>query len=223
MASPPESPVGDYGFEAGENPLLSDSPLVWDRLIEAVGPPSLLVVIASRLGAALARQHAPEDVLQEALLHAWRDRTACEWRGVPHFRRWLLGIVDHRIADLADREKAAKRGGGVAPVQFSSLSGQNSGSTLGWQWAGPSPLTTPSRAAEASERAAAMTEALDELPVDLREVVRLRLFEDLALREIAERLGLGLSAVAHRFRRGAAEYHRSLGSILTRRSEAGPG
>lgn len=206
------------GLDPGENPLLSDSPLIWDRLIEAVGPASLLVVIASRLGAALARQYAPEDVLQETLLHAWRDRASCRWGGVGSFRRWLLGIADHRIADLADHEGAAKRGGGQAPVPFSVLQAGSAGSTLGW--AGPSPTTTPSRAAEASERALAMGEALEGLPDDLREVVRLRLFEDLSLRETGERLGLGLSAVAHRFRRGALEYHRALATILSRRSQA---
>jgi len=208
---------GSTSFAAHENPLLSESPEVWNRLIEAVGPASLLVVIANRLGSRLARHHSPDDVLQETLLHAWRDRTRCAWTGVAGFRRWLLKIIDHRIHDLADRESAQKRGGGRAAIAFSTLQ-IGGASSQTWQWAGPSPATTPSRAAEASERALAMGEALEALPEELREVVRLRLFEDLQLAEIAERLDLGASAVAHRFRKGAAEYRRHLVCVLATQS-----
>nr|HPM25550.1 hypothetical protein [Phycisphaerae bacterium] len=69
-----------------DNPLLTDSPGAWDRLLEAVGPAALLAVIELRMSTALKRQYPAEDVLQEALLHAWRDRTRHEWRGVRSFR-----------------------------------------------------------------------------------------------------------------------------------------
>jgi hypothetical protein len=54
-------------------------------LIEAVGPASLLVVIKSRMSAKLCRQTTAEDILQEALLRAWRSRDGLEWRGAS---RW---------------------------------------------------------------------------------------------------------------------------------------
>lgn len=217
MKSNPSSPIDSI-----TNPLLDESSETWSRLIDAVGPASMLVVIASRLGPRLAERHSVEDIWQETLLHAWRDRAQCEWRDTASFRRWLLGIIDHRIRDLAAHENAQKRGDGRAARVAVDLLKPGEESSLGWQWAGPSPATTPSRAAQASERAAVMQEALDTLPEEWRDVVRLRLFEDLQLREIAQRLGLGLSAVAHRFRKGAEEYHRILSHVLATRSGASP-
>src|SRR5436190_9319882 len=42
------------------NPLLADAPGAWDRLIESVGPASLLVVIEQRMSDALKRHLTPE-------------------------------------------------------------------------------------------------------------------------------------------------------------------
>lgn len=199
-----------------ENPLCSDSVTAWDRLIEAVGPASLLAVIELRMSPALRRRYAAEDVFQEALLHAWRDRAQHQWRGLKSFRNWLLTIIDRRICDLADQAQAQKRGGDAGPVQFSSLSGPSG--------AGPSPLpwdsTTPSRMAVYREQAEAMRAALAGLPDDVRDVVRLRLFEQLRVEEIAQRLDLGVSAVRHRFRKGAELYQRILVAELGTRSLA---
>lgn len=207
-------------FEVDENPLLSDSPMVWDRLVQAVGPASLLVVIDARLGSTLKRVLTTEDILQEALLHAWRDRARCEWRGVKSFRSWLLTIIDHRIRDAAERERAAKRGGGESAVPFSSLQRSGALGSTEPHFPGPIASTTPSRIAVHKEQAEAMQVALRTLPDELRDVVRLRLFEQITVEEIAERLGIGVSAARHRFRKGAAIYRRKLMSELASRSQA---
>ena len=196
-------------FGSGENPLLAESAGVWDELMEAIGPASLLVVIETRLGTALKRRYSAEDVFQEAVMHAWRDRAKCEWRGVRAFRSWMLTIIDNRIRDLADREGAQKRGGGRAEIAVSQLGRPGADG-------GPPPLpmgmvtTTPSKVAIFREQAAAMRAALEGLEDDVREVVRLRLFEQMGVEEIAEELGLGVGAVRHRFRRGAEAYHQRL-------------
>ena len=187
------------------SPLESQSPAAWDALIESVNPAALLVVIQSRMSSTLLRLHTPEDVFQEALLHAWRDRQSVEWRGPRAFRAWLLSIAENRIRDLADRESARKRGGGqTAPLAGIVVDGASTGTASG-SLAGAT-STTPSRVAMRRERAAAMSAALAALPEDVREVVRLRLFEQLTMEAIAARVGIGLSAARHRFRRGAEEY-----------------
>ena len=70
----------------------------------------------------------------------------------------------------------------------------------------PAGSTTPSRLAAYREQAEVMREALEELPEEYRDIVRLRLFEHCALEEIAVRLGIGASAVRHRFRKGSELY-----------------
>ena len=197
-------------WTSGVNPLASQNGRDWDALIEAVGPASLLVVIDARMSAPLRRAHAPEDILQDALLHAWRDRSQCEWRGLRSFRSWLLSIIDNRIREAADRLSAAKRGGGLeaAPAFPAMPSGA---SESAW---GPVDSSTPSRVAIFREQAEAIRAALQQLPDDLRDVVRLRLFDQLTLEDIAERLGIGESAVRHRFRKGAEEYERRLRALL---------
>ncbi len=194
------------------NPLASDAPDVWDRLIAAVGPASLLVTIDARMGDGLRARATAEDIWQETLLHAWRDRARCEWRGLPNFRRWLLQVAENRIRDLRDALAADKRGAGRVQVSLDRDSEVRRG---GSDYAGPARTTTPSRAAIDRERAAVMAEALARLPAELRDVVRLRLFEDLETPEIAAHLGLGVSAVQHRFRKGVVLYYRTLRSVLS--------
>jgi RNA polymerase sigma factor (sigma-70 family) len=198
------------GFSADENPLLSASPRAWDDLIEAMGPASLLVVIESRLSSTMRRAVNAEDVLQEALLHAWRDRQRFEWRGLRSFRSWLLSIIDNRIRDLGDRQSAAKRGGGQEAVVASTLAGTDGSGSM---W-GPAGSTTPSRIASFKEQAAAIHVALSRLPEECQDVVRLRLFEQTTIEEAAARLGIGEAAVRHRFRKGAELYHRFLREAL---------
>ncbi|HWL93156.1 MAG TPA: sigma-70 family RNA polymerase sigma factor [Phycisphaerae bacterium] len=193
------------------NPLASSSPREWDALIEAVGPASLLVVIESRMSHPLKRECAAEDILQESLMHAWRDRSACQWRGVRSFRSWLLTIIDNRLREAADRMMAQKRGGGRQPV--SAGGGPPDAFTAFSDW-GPVGSTTPSRVAIFREQATAMQAAVAKLPEELREVVRLRLFEQLGIEEIAGQLGIGEAAVRHRFRKGAEIYHRFLRDVL---------
>ncbi|MBK8977383.1 MAG: hypothetical protein IPM29_15840 [Planctomycetes bacterium] len=82
-------------------------------------------------------------------------------------------------------------------------------------FAGPQVTTTRSRVASAREQAAAMQLALGR---DVRDFLRLRLFEERTVAEVAAELGLGESAVRHRLRRGAMEYARLLARTTLERS-----
>lgn len=199
------------------NPLENGSPNEWERVIEAVGPASLLALIRSRMGEALQRRVAPEDILQEAFLRAWRDRGQFQWRGIKSFRAWLLSIIDHRIRDTADHESAQKRGGGRPVLSLTTTPSSESSSV-----AVPRELaasTTPSRLAIFKEQAMAMERAMTALPDELRDVVRLRLWEQREMKEIAEMLDLGVEAVRHRFRKGAVTYREHLWLELTSQRE----
>ncbi len=202
------------------NPLLSTSPYAWDQLIESIDPASILVVIEQRMNATLKLVVAAEDIFQEALLHAWRDRQAFEWRGLASFRGWLLRIIDHRIHDAVDRNAARKRGSGRAA---SSLSVRHSDAdTTADATELPGGSTTPSKIAAYREQAGIVRRALDELPDEVRDIVRLRLLEQCPLEEIAVRQALGLSAVRHRLRKGAEIYFRCLRAALGSKSSSPP-
>jgi RNA polymerase sigma factor (sigma-70 family) len=195
-----------------DNPLASSSMQVWDDLVEAMNPASLLVLIERRMSTSLKAQHSAEDIFQDALMHAWRDRHQCQWNGLRQFRSWLISIIDHRIHDAADHAGRQKRGGAL---RHHSLAGGEQGDS---RFDAPMVTTTPSRIAMYKEQASAMQEALATLPVDLADVVRLRLFEQLPLDSIAIHLGIGLAAVRHRFRKGVALYQSRLQAAIISRS-----
>lgn len=219
---PAPSPEGACLFEPDNhsNPLMADSPDAWDELIESIGPASILVVIESRMSIALKRRLAPEDIWQEALLHAWRDRHQYTHAGPKGFRSWLLTIIDHRIHEAVVRESARKRGGGIVETPVSNLAGNRDARS--WSAHPPCPLssTTPSRVAIYREQAEAMRTALKGLPEDLRAVVRSRLFEQRTLEQTAADLGVTLAAVRYRFARGIEAYREALHAHFASRSQS---
>ncbi len=202
---------------ATDNPLLSHSPVVWQQLIDGAGPASLLVAIESRMSSELRARTSPEDIFQDALLHAWRDRAAFEWRGQRSFRSWLLSIIDNRIRDAADFEGAMKRGGHHL---LHSIDGEARPMHEGRPAMPPALIasTTPSRVAIVREQAAAIAQAIAALPEELRDVVQLRLIEHRTIEQIAEALSIGVAAVRHRFRKGAEAYRQRLQHSMISRS-----
>ncbi|MCB9883234.1 MAG: sigma-70 family RNA polymerase sigma factor [Planctomycetes bacterium] len=210
-SAPPDGVDPEFG---GQNPLESDDPGVWNRLVESVGPASLLLVIDSRLGPMLRGKLNAEDVLQDALLHAWRDRASCAWTDLGGFRAWLLGIIDHRLLDARDYYSAQKRRvDREQPIQR-ALPG------LGTWRDEPIRTTTPSRLAMHREQAEVMRASLENVPSDWRDVVRLRLFEGKSVTQVASELGIGDSAAKHRYRKGIDCYRRALHRHLRTRNTA---
>lgn len=205
--------------EPNSVPADLSNPRVWAAMVECAGPASLLIVIESRMGPLLRSRVTAEDVWQEALLEAWRDRGECRASSPKEFRAWLLTVIDHRVLAAVDHFAAAKRGGpGTGesrdhkpsaprpPVQTPEIHNSDFAAT-----------STPSRLASFKEQASIMRQALAGLDEDVREVVRLRLFEQLPVNAIGERVGIGPSAVRHRFRRGVERYHQLLRTALASR------
>ena len=151
------------------NPLSLGTHGSWNRLVAGVNPASMLVAVRGMMGE-LARQHYdPEDVWQETLLMAWRDRDTFQWRGPAAFRRWLLEIARNRIRDLVDHSKAGIRGKlkpmSALPLAFPSDSGEA-------HYAGPIHTTSPGRVQADRELAERMATALAAVPEASREIVR---------------------------------------------------
>lgn len=200
-----------------ENPLQSGGAEAWDRVIDAIDPPAMLLLIEGRMSKRLLVECSAEDIWQEALLHAWRGGETHEWQGLRAFRGWLLAIIENRIRDAADRVGAAKRGSGSAAVAFSTLrrppQGPQSGQGTPFDPSLPR-STTPSRIATQREQAEAMRQALDALPEESREIVRLRVVDQMPIDAIATHLSIAPAAVRHRFRKGAERYAAALKRLM---------
>ena len=161
------------------------------------------------------RQVIAEDIWQETLLCAWRDRKSCQWRGLREFRAWLLEIAENRIRDAVEHVAAQKRD--AARERSLTRSGET-GSTSDSAFDPRSPSRSPSNDAAQAELAALMREALEGLPPIYRDVLRLRLFEEWDRERIAAHLGLSLAAVKHRIRLGAAHYRDRLAYLRSTRT-----
>ncbi len=203
----------DHECITSQNHVDLASPSGWQHALDTAGLATLCVAIDARMGD-LTHHLAPEDVLQEALLRAWRARTTVRWLGPRAFRAWLLTIVDNCISDCRSKETAAKRGGNRT-FQFET-------GADGAELFEPACSTTPSRVASIREQVSAMRLALGELPDDVREAVRLRIFEQMPVPRIADTLGLPLSTVQHRVRRGAMLFQTRLRSVLARSDSGAP-
>lgn len=185
-------------------------PTRWGQLVESLDVAGVFVVIGSWLGPKLRGTVSVEDIWQETLWCSWRDRAQHEWRGLAAFRAWLLSIAHNRVRDAGRTWGRTKRGGEHRTAPFSAIvDAHESVSALL-----PPGSTTPSRVAGVRERARAMERALDGLEPDLREVVRLRLFEEIPMREVAERLQLSLSTAKERLLRGVTSYRFRLRQLI---------
>jgi RNA polymerase sigma-70 factor, ECF subfamily len=135
----------------------------------------------------LGREEDARDATQETFLAAFRNLRG--FRGEAKVSSWL-----HRIAvnQCLTRQRRAK------VRSESALDEQEDGAA---QVAAPLEQS-PVRVVEGRQRTAAVRRALNGLPVELRQIVVMKEFEELTFREIAEVLDLPLSTVKSRLYTG---------------------
>jgi RNA polymerase sigma-70 factor (ECF subfamily) len=160
----------------------------WDALFDGH------YAAAGRFVFQLAPQFTREDVeeiCQETFLSVIRN--IASFHGGSRFQTWLFRIAVNKARDFRERQQAAKRGGGHAPLSLDADDPE-----------GGRPLDPPSRAPGpdaallAAERAAQVRQALDALGEPCRETIELRYFGDLSYEEIGASLRLNLKTVSSR-------------------------
>jgi RNA polymerase sigma factor (sigma-70 family) len=155
---------------------------------------------ATRLAIRILRARADaEDVVQEALLHAFLD--LAELRDRDRFVAWLLGIV----VNLAKSRLRLRR---EVPVE--DWSGGRA--IRGFVWMDAEP--TPDARQEARELHDIVWKALAELPAEQQETVQLHYVDGLRVWEIAALVGVPAGTVKARLHRARGRLRRALAAQL---------
>ena len=154
--------------------------------------PQLMAFIERQLGAALRRKVEPEDVFQETSAEAIRALPTVELGDRDPFS-WLCQIAERRIIDLHRRFFDAQKRDAGREVPLGAGGGETGQAGLINMLVAS--MTTPSKAFSRNVREARLQEALEQLPADQREALRLRYVENQPSKEIAARLGKSDAAV----------------------------
>lgn len=159
------------------------------------------------------RGHTPEqaqDLTQEFFAYVLeRDLFAKADPDRGRFRSFLRAVCDHQLADLYDRQKAQKRGGGRTPLPIDALEAEGRYSRE------PADEMTPDRIFDRSWALTLLNRVLERLRQEYRDAGRAATFDALRVvlvggpesvshATIAERLGTSEGAVrvaVHRLRR----------------------
>ncbi|MBX7106066.1 MAG: sigma-70 family RNA polymerase sigma factor, partial [Gemmataceae bacterium] len=161
----------------------------------------LLLIANQEMDPKLKAKAGASDIVQQTFLEAQRDFAGFRGDSEPELRLWLRRLLLNNVANFrrhwvetgkrrADREVAIDAGG-VAPAD---------------------PGPTPSREMMADERTRAVHAALDRLPEDYAQVLRLRYIEELPFEEIATRMGRTANAVRKLWARAVEKLEEELES-----------
>ena len=154
--------------------------------------PQLMAFIERQLGTALRRKVEPDDVFQEASAEAVRALPGADLSEREPFS-WLCQIAERRIIDLHRRFFDAQKRDAGREVPLGASGGEtNEAGLINMLVAS---MTTPSQAFSRNAREARLQEALEKLPDDQREALRLRYVENMPSKLIAERLNKSDAAV----------------------------
>jgi len=178
--------------------------------------PQLMAFIEREVGASLRRKVEPEDVFQETSAEALRALPTVELGDRDPFS-WLCQIAERRIIDLARRFFGAQKrdAGREVPLGAGGGSDTHQAGLINLLVAS---MTTPTQAFSRNAREVKLREALEKLPSEQREALRLRYIENLPSKQIAERLGKTDAAVRVMLTRSLKKLHELLEDEISRTS-----
>jgi RNA polymerase sigma-70 factor, ECF subfamily len=192
---------------------VAGEPLAVERLLLEFYP-RLAARVERRLPRLLRATHSADDIVQETFAEAFRTISDFCPRGEGSFFAWLSTTADNRIIDATRAQRAAKRGGGRAPIAGSPSSVAALVDVLRVSQG------TPSRAARRNEVAGAVHVALAGLKEEYREAIGLRYLAALPVAEVAARMGKTESSVHKLCSRGLQELRESMGEAAKYLSRA---
>lgn len=187
---------------------IAGEPLALERLLMSHHR-ALHALIDSRIPATLRSYLSADDLLQETFAEAYRGVGAFRPDGPNAFIKWLTTIAEHRVLDAVRSHKAAKRGGGRAPVN-AAVNADNS-AVLALLDLVAVHDRTPSRSAAGHEAVSAVQSAIQSLKPDYRDAIRFRYLEGLSVADAAARMNRTERAIHKLCSRGLQRLRESLG------------
>jgi RNA polymerase sigma-70 factor (ECF subfamily) len=146
--------------------------------------PYLLHLARNALGPALQAKGGASDLVQDTFLEAHRQFTKFEGDSSSQLRAWLRCLLMHKAAQLGRRFRGTRKRqlSREIPVGIA-----DSASCHPSQIAARAP--TPSVQVMADEQLLRLSEAMNRLPTDYRDVMALRYQQGLSFEDVGERLG----------------------------------
>lgn len=177
------------GMDPPADPVRWSDPEAVAACVEAHRP-RLLAFVSGRMAPGLRQRLDPEDIAQEVSLAAVRPPEAADPEGPPREPfGWLCHVAEQRIIDAHRRHfGAAKRDAGHE-VSIDAPRPGVCGDDAGFAALLAVSMTTPSQAFSRDARELRLATAVATLPVEQREVIRMRYVDGLATKQIAERTG----------------------------------
>jgi len=156
-----------------------------NALFERYGP-RVTEVVHVRMRSFLRGYAQSGDLVQMALLEAFRRLGDFELRGRTSFAHWLARLVESELCNTYDYLTRAKRDVRRNIALEAPADGDADGGPAGGLAGGP----TPSRVLVANERAEIVRECLSSLPERYREIILMRDYEDTDWEDVRTNLGL---------------------------------
>lgn len=135
----------------------------------------LLKAVADDVPPGVRAKVPPSDVVQDAMLEAYKLFERFDGAGADEFKGWLAGILHNKAREAVRR--------------FHGTAMRDAGREVGLSGAGAAGGPTPSGQAVKREQAEAVLAAIGRLPDEYQQVIRLRTWDGLAFADVAARTG----------------------------------
>ncbi len=156
---------------------------------------------------------AMQDIVQESFLKAWRAMAG--FRGESQFYTWLYRIA---INTAKKHLVAVRKNPVISESSLSSASDDDENSFAEVLMNGSGEVETPEAAYAAQEIAAAVNEALEALPEELRRALVLREMEGLSYEDISEAMDCPIGTVRSRIFRAREAISARIKPMLERQT-----
>lgn len=138
-----------------------------------------------KVGRQLNGKVSPSEVTQLAIISASQNFDEFRGQTVEQFRSWLCVILEHAITDQTRRFLACCRDANRETSLSNNIEQPNS--------------ERPSQICSAREQVLRLMHVVEQMPADLRTVVRMRYQQDLGFTDIASFLGVSAATVRRRW------------------------